>query len=322
MLGCASIADRMVIPAIKSSASFNLVAVASRTKEKADAYATKFDCGAVTGYENLLTRNDIEAVYIPLPTGLHFEWAIEALKHNKHILIEKSLAGTFDEVSQIVSLAKEKNLLVCENFMFEYHRQFGLIKNILKNGTLGSLRCIRSSFGFPPFGDADNIRYQAELGGGALLDAGAYTIKVAGILTEYRPKLIGASLSIDEKRGVDLFGGIMMKFESGCVIETAFGFDHFYQCNLEIWGTKGKLTADRIFTAGPGISPRITIESNNGKEIIDVEPDNHFVNLLEDFARRIEHREFGQAYEAVLVQAKMLDQVRTNAVRDNLKIQS
>ena len=313
VLGCASIADRMVIPAIKTSEHFKLIAVASRTIEKGRAYAEKFDCEFILGYENLLLRDDIDAVYIPLPTGLHFEWAIKALESGKHILLEKSLACTFAEAQKIISVAREKNLLVQENFMFEYHRQFELIKNILNEGVLGSLRCIRSSFGFPPFKDSDNIRYQANLGGGALLDSGAYTVKIASILTEDRPQIIAASLTNDESKGVDIFGGIMMKFPNGCIVETAFGFDHFYQCNLEIWGSQGKLTADRIFTAGPGISPKITIETAISNKVIEVEPDNHFVNLLNHFAAQIIDRTFDEAYNAILLQAELLEEIKQAA---------
>jgi NDP-hexose-3-ketoreductase len=314
-MGCASIADRMVIPAFKSSKEFELIAVASRTEEKGLAYAEKFDCLAIVGYENLLTRDDIDAVYIPLPTGLHFEWAIKTLESGKHILLEKSLACTLEEAQKIVALAREKNLLVQENFMFEYHRQFSLIKNILGEGILGSLRCVRSSFGFPPFKDADNIRYQSQLGGGALLDSGAYTVKIASILTEHRPQILSASLTFDTAKEVDLFGGIMMKYPDGCVVETAFGFDHFYQCNLEIWGSQGKLTADRIFTAGPGISPKIIIETASENKIIEVEPDNHFVNLLNDFASQIHSNNFEHAYSAILLQAELLDEVKEAALK-------
>jgi len=316
VMGCASIADRMVIPAIKASEHFELVAVASRTLEKGISYAEKFECESIVGYKNLLTRTDITAVYIPLPTGLHFEWAMKTLEHGKHVLLEKSLASTFDEAQKIIALARKKNLLVQENFMFEYHRQFTLIKKILKEGTLGSIRCIRSSFGFPPFKDSENIRYKPELGGGALLDSGAYTVKIASILTDERPQILGASLTFDSTKGVDIFGGIMMKYDDGCVIETAFGFDHFYQCNLEIWGNEGKLVADRIFTAGPGVTPKITLESATGSKIIEVESDNHFMNLLSHFKQQIADNDFEKAYSAILLQAELLEEVKQVAAKN------
>lgn len=94
-MGCANIAKRSVIPTIKSLGAYELVAIASRTSEKAQEFAQIFDCEAITGYGNLLTREDIDAVYMPLPTGLHEEWVLKTLDARKHILIEKSLAENY-----------------------------------------------------------------------------------------------------------------------------------------------------------------------------------------------------------------------------------
>ena len=85
VLGCANIAMRSVIPAIKSIPDFNLIAVASRSIEKANEYADKFQCEAVVGYDNLISRKDIDALYVPLPTGMHLEYVIKALENGKHV---------------------------------------------------------------------------------------------------------------------------------------------------------------------------------------------------------------------------------------------
>ena len=88
VLGCANIARRSVIPAIKSIAEFELLAIASRTKEKAEGFAQEFNCEAIHGYQELIDRKDIDVIYMPLPTGLHEEWSVKALEAGKHILIE------------------------------------------------------------------------------------------------------------------------------------------------------------------------------------------------------------------------------------------
>lgn len=309
VLGCANIADRMVIPAIKESSKFDLVAIASRSIEKAREYAHRFDCEPIEGYNVLLQRNDIDVIYMPLPTGLHAEWGIKALENGKHVLIEKSLAINNAEAKRIIDNAKEKKLLVRENFMFQYHRQFKVIQDILSQKKLGEVRCIRSSFGFPPFPEPDNIRYKKELGGGALLDAGAYTIKIAQLLLGDGLQVSAASLNIDPTKEVDISGGIFMFDTNGVIVETAFGFDHFYQCNLEIWGSKGKLTASRIFTAGPGIKPEIKLEFQGNEETILIDPDNHFLNLLEDFRETIRSGDFEKDYQRLAKQAQLLQKV-------------
>jgi len=122
-----------------------------------------------------------------------------------------------------------------------------------------------------------------------------------------------ASLSVDREKGVDLFGGIFLTAPGGIVIETAFGFDHFYQCSLEIWGNRGKLTADRIFTAGPGISPKVRIEENGNQETIDIPADNHFLNLLNSMVSVVESGDYEIEYKAILRQAALLEDTRQKA---------
>ena len=102
-----------------------------------------------------------------------------------HVLVEKSLACEYAQVVELNDLAKKKGLALIENFQFRFHSQLQYIKNIVGSGKIGELRCIKSAFGFPPFQEKNNIRYQKELGGGALLDAGAYPIKISQIFMGY-----------------------------------------------------------------------------------------------------------------------------------------
>lgn len=314
-MGCASIANRMVIPAILESADFELALVSSRNADKAKEYADKFSCNYVVGYDQLIENKEIDVIYMPLPTGLHLEWALKALDAGKHILFEKSLAVNFLEAKQIVEKARFRNLLIQENFMFAFHRQMGVIKDLISSNRAGDIRCIRSSFGFPPFPDGENIRYSKELGGGALLDAGAYTLKISQLLLGNDIKVIGSTLNFDDQKGVDIYGSIHLHNPMGIAVETAFGFDHFYQCNLEIWGNKAKITADRIFTAGPGVSPKIKIEENGNTEVIDIEPDNHFLNLLNDFASTIRSGDYQSNYNEIETQAFLVQSTCDKAIK-------
>ena len=177
VLGCAHIAIRSLLPAFSSSERFELTGIASRDFHKAQLVAAPYHCVAYGSYEELLDNEDIELVYIPLPTGLHYEWIHKALEKGKHVMSEKSLSCTYDEVRELVELACDKHLLLIENFQFRFHSQHVWVKELLERHELGDLRCFRCSFGFPPFEDRNNIRYSKSLGGGSLLDAGAYTLK-------------------------------------------------------------------------------------------------------------------------------------------------
>jgi dTDP-3,4-didehydro-2,6-dideoxy-alpha-D-glucose 3-reductase len=287
VLGCANIAERFVLPAIKQSIFFELVGVASRSEDKADSFANTFKTKAYYSYDSLLETN-LDAIYIPLPNGMHYEWIKKALNKNLHVLAEKSLTCDLDQVKELNTLARDNSLALVENFQFRFHRQLKFIQNQLKDGHLGEIKLLRSSFGFPPFENKDNIRYHKGIGGGALFDAGAYTIKVSQIFLGDEIYVDSASLIRPHDQEVDISGSAFIKQKNGDLTsQIAFGFDHFYQNKLEIWGSKGKLTASRFFTAGPGIQAEVTIERRDGTDNIHLPEDNHFLNMLDHFSELI-----------------------------------
>ena len=314
VLGCANIAQRSVIPAIKSVTDLDLIAIASRTNKKAQEFAQQFNCEAIEGYQNLLNREDIDAIYMPLPTGLHEEWVIKALEAGKHILIEKSLAMDYDSAKRMVDLAREKGLLIMENFMFLYHKQHDFVKALIEKGEIGEMRCFRSSFGFPPL-DKTNFRYNKELGGGALLYAAAYTVRASQLFLGNDIWVEASTLNSKESE-VDLFGGAYLKSSNGLFAEVAFGFDNFYQCNYEIWGSKGKIIAQRAFTPGSEFKPIITLEQQGEIFNYEVDAENHFVNILNEFQRCIEAKEVETKYEEILNQSRLLQELKNKSKND------
>lgn len=285
VLGCANIAERFMIPAIISlNQHFNLIGIASRNLEKAAQFAEKANAKPYNSYEELIDDPLVDAVYIPLPNALHAQWIEIALGLGLHVLVEKSMACSYEEVRELNKIAKARSLVLLENFQFRFHTQLAFIKKILHEGTIGELRCMRSSFGFPPFPNENNIRYQKELGGGALLDVGAYPIKLSQIFLGENIDVKEANLYFDENKGVDIWGGAYLKQRDGVLFsEIAFGFDNFYQCNLELWGSKGKIYTNRIFTASPEHEPIIELETMAGKEMIKLPVDYHFKNMLMHF---------------------------------------
>jgi predicted dehydrogenase len=301
-----------MIPAMKAIPSIELVAVASRSHEKASAYADEFSCRAVVGYDDLLSIPEIDAIYMPLPTGLHLEWANRALDAGKHVFIEKSLAYDLAEAKSIVDKARYKGLLVKENYMFQYHSQQTAVRELVRQ-QIGRVRVFRANFGFPPL-PPDNFRYDRELGGGSLLDAGGYVLKALEVFfPEYRPRVRAATLTIDDG-GVDIAGAVMvdMEFDRQCIpAHLAFGFDHHYQCNIEIWGSHAKLSTDRTFTAGPGFSPSIRVETVGGIGSQVLPADNHFRNIISDFTKSVlTVKDYTSEYQSILRQAALQDDVR------------
>ncbi|GHT77554.1 NDP-hexose-3-ketoreductase [Bacteroidia bacterium] len=311
VLGVANIAVRSLIPAFYNSGRFELAGIASRSLFKANEIANSYNCQAYGSYDELLDNEAIDLVYVPLPTGLHYEWILKALKKGKHVMSEKSLASTWQEVKELTELAEKNNLLLIENFQFRFHSQHQWVREQLKNNAIGDIRCFRSSFGFPPFSDKNNIRYSKNLGGGALLDTGAYTLKaMQTILPEYSFTFRSASLYSSPGFDVELWGGAYLDCEEGITAQLSFGFDNYYQCNYEIWGSKGKIISTRAFTAPANLEPLIILEKQDSKEEIRLPKDDHFKNILLYIAECLDKQKYKEEYQQNLMQAYYIEQIK------------
>lgn len=313
VLSSANISKRSLIPAIKSlPEQYELRGIASRDLSKAEELAREFDAEAYGSYEALLDKGKIDAVYIPLPNSLHYRYAKLALASSIHVLVEKSLACSLPEVEELVGLAKKNKLVLLENFQFRFHSQLKFLKDQIKNGKLGELRMLKAVFGFPRFADDDNIRYQKNLGGGALLDAGAYTTKVSQILLGLGLQVKAASLNSAPAREVDIWGGAYLEHpENGVFASLAFGFDHYYQCGVELWFSKGKISTNRLFTAPAQYEPKFEIENAEGKNVVTLGPDDHFSNMLSYFYDCIfDSEKMEEENEQNLDQARLLESIK------------
>ena len=315
VLGIASIAVKHMVPAILDSKYFSIGAIASRNLDRAQKSAYQYKCKAYGSYELLLKDKSLDAVYIPLPNSLHFKYVKLALEQCKHVLVEKSMGCTLDEVVELNKIAKSNNLILLESFQFRFHSQMKIIKQKLVKDIIGDLRLIRVSFGFPPFNDKNNIRYNKSLGGGALLDAGAYPLKIAPIFLGNNLYVSQASIFIDNDKGVDIWGeGVVQKTNSNLSCQFAFGFDNYYQCRIEFWGSKGKLSTNRIFTSPPGYKPILKIETSKGVETIQLSSDNHFKNILNYFKKLIDKPEKANLeYQQNILQAELIDSFKQKA---------
>jgi len=311
VMGCANIAKKSIIPAIKSlSEQFELVAVSSRNKDKANEFASLFECKAVVGYDNLLNEA-IDAVYIPLPTGLHDEWITKALNSGKHVYAEKSIANSFLSAQKMVDQAKNSNLTLMEGYMFQYHTQHQKVKQLVAEGEIGEVRSFRGAFGFPPL-DEDNFRYDEIIGGGALFDAAGYPLRALHFMMGAQFKVAASSLYLSPKTGTSIHGSAFLKNENGIGAEIAFGFDNFYQCNYEIWGSKGKITVERAYTPAPDYKPIIVLEKQGTSETIIEAPCNHFVGAMDEFYKVVTGgADKSDHYKSILLQSKSLDEIKT-----------
>lgn len=259
VLGCAEIARRRLLPAIAACPETELTAVASRDAARAERTAAEFGCRAVHGYPELLADPAVEAVYVPLPAALHAEWAEAALRADRHVLAEKPLTTDRDRTAALFALARERGLALMENVMFVHHPQHAAVRKLVADGVIGEIRTLHAEFCVPRRPDGD-IRYRAELGGGALWDTGVYPVRAALHLLGGELETVGATRRQDPAVGVDTAGTALLAHPGGAVAQLSFGLDHGYRSRYELTGSEGRITVDRAFTPPADAPPAIRVE--------------------------------------------------------------
>lgn len=254
----------------------------ARERAKAQTFIDQYGGEIIVGYGNLVSSDLIDAAYIPLPPALHHKWAKKALEAGKHVFVEKPSTTCLADTEDLIKLASEKGLALHENYMFIYHSQLEEIKNVVKSGEIGDVRLYRITFGFP-LRQLNDFRYNKALGGGALLDAGGYCMKYADFLLGNNARIVTAQTNYIEGFEVEMFGSATMVNDEGITVQLAFGMDNDYQCKVEIWGSKGTITSDRILTAPVGFIPTYTIKKNQEVETRKLSADDAFLKSIQRF---------------------------------------
>ncbi len=312
IIGAADIAFRRFLPALKKCPGIEYAGVASRAPEKANRFTEIYGGKGYSSYEALLADESVDAVYLPLPPALHYEWGRKVLLAGKHLLMEKPFTASLSETEELLSLAEEKGLAVHENYMFLYHSQLTRIKELIAGGTLGEIRLIRAAFGFPKR-SGDDFRYKKALGGGALLDCGGYPVRLALELLGEGVKVTQARLVQPAGYEVDLFGSAVLENPAGICAQVSFGMDNAYQCQLEVWGSKITLIAPRVFTAGPDFAPSLILRSSFGEEALSLEEDDSFLRSIQVFQEKID-RKVTPDNSSIRYQAELIDAARKGMI--------
>jgi len=208
ILSTATIAHEHLIPAIQQADNAQLEGIASRSLKKASRMAERFNAPQAFGsYDEMLDSDDIDVVYIPLPTSQHVEWTLKAIKAEKHVLVEKPLALKASEITKLIKARDKTGVTVTEAFMVTYHPQWAKVRELLKKKAVGKLRRIESSFTYYNV-DGSNMRNRPELGGGALPDIGVYPTVCARFATGLEPKSAMATVEFDPRFKTDRYANV------------------------------------------------------------------------------------------------------------------
>lgn len=247
--------NELVLAGARGSDRVQVIAVASRDRSRADAYAREHDIERAYGsYEELFEDPDVQAVYISLPNSLHVEWSIRALEAGKHVLCEKPFTASPGEVEQAFDLAEREGLRLMEGFMWRHHPQTFRCKDLVDDGAIGELRLVRASFSFAADDTAD-ARLLTEPDGGSLRDVGCYCVNAARLMAGEPDRVYG--VQITNRAGVDLRFAATMSFQDGVVCQFDSGLDLPVREELEIVGERGSLIIrDPWHALSPGIELR------------------------------------------------------------------
>ena len=277
--------NRALLPPLRSSARNELTAVASRDLERAKAYAAEWNIPRVFGsYEAMLADPDVDVIYNPLPNSLHTEWTIKAAEAGKHVLCEKPLANTVEEVDAMTGAAEKAGVVLMEAFMYRHHPQTLKVKELVEGGAIGKLQLIRGSFTFN-ISDENDVRLNSSLGGGSIWDVGCYPISYARLIAGVEPVEVfgwqktGAGSGVDES----FFG--QLHFSNDVYAQFDCGFRTPQRTHLEIVGDQGSITIKVPFT--PRLNEEMIVTNGDGKQVITTPGEDLYLGEVENMADAI-----------------------------------
>ena len=296
IIGCSRIAKRSVIPAILKSEFAELEIIGSRSTDKAKEFAKDFNCKKFGSYEDVISDDSVDIVYISTPISTHEEWSIKAIAAGKHVYVEKSSTYSFDSAKKMVQSAKENNVRLMEGFMFRFHPQHQKVKELINEGKIGEVKSFHGVFGFPAFPEGD-IRYAPSTrGGGFLNDSGCYPICASRMIFDEEPLSVFCNQKmIPTKNDVtDVSGTAILYYENGKTASISYINGSYYQAKYEVWGTEGVISLDRAYSVPPDFTTKVTLQHNtennwDGRknEIFQIEPKDHFLEMLDAFCMEI-----------------------------------
>jgi xylose dehydrogenase (NAD/NADP) len=274
--------NRLVIPPAHASPKIDLVAIASRTHERAEAYAAEWGIPRAYGsYEALLGDPEIEAVYISLPNTLHCEWSIRAVEAGKHVLCEKPMDSNAKKVAEAFDAADRAGMLLMEAFMWRHNPQTKRLCGLLDEGVIGELRLVRTCFSYGLY-DADNIRLRTDMEGGALMDVGCYCVSGSRLLAG-EPELVYGQRWTGPS-GTDWMFTASLRFPGDVLGQFDCGTALPDRDELEAIGSDGSLFLDDPWHC---LRPVIELRRDGAVERIELDPADSYGLELENLSDAI-----------------------------------
>jgi xylose dehydrogenase (NAD/NADP) len=268
-----------ILAGAAASDQVEVVAVASRDAARAGAYAAEHGIPTAHGsYDALLADPQVDAVYVSLPNSMHVEWSIRALEAGKHVLCEKPMSRHPGEVERAFEAAEREGRVLAEAFMWRHHPQVARTRELIDAGEIGELRAVRAAFAFA-LADPADIRLQAVLDGGGLMDVGCYCVSGCRAIAGGEPERVYAEQVVGGD-GVDVAMSATLRFPGGVLAQFDCGLSYQGGHHLEAVGTRGSLFLADPWHGGKGV---IELRRDGSIEAIETGPANSYALELADF---------------------------------------
>jgi len=276
---------KIAIPTAKSSL-IQWAGIASRSLERSQEAADIYGIATAYGsYEELLADEAIEAVYIPLPNHVHAEWIKKAADAGKHILCEKPLALTAEEAQEAINYADSQGVKVMEAFMYRFHPQWQQVLELIRMKEIGTVQLVQSFFGYNNT-DANNIRNQADKGGGALYDIGCYAVSASRFLVQGEPQRVVSLHTEHSEFETDVLSSGMLDF-GGPRAQFTVATQTFPYQRVTVHGSSGVISIEIPFNTPADVPATVAVTTSVGTREIHTEPTDQYILEFEALARAI-----------------------------------
>lgn len=288
ILSTAKIGMQKVIPAIQNATNCEVVAISSRTQEKAEKAAKILGIKkAVDSYDAILNDPEIDAVYNPLPNHLHVSWTIKALQAGKHVLCEKPIGMNVQDAEVLAEeIKKHPELKMMEAFMYRFHPQWKKVKSLVDSGAIGDVKNIHTHFSYNN-PDPKNIRNILEVGGGALMDIGCYCISFPRFIFGKEPARVISIMDRDPLMKTDRLTSGILDFSDGVTSLFTCSTQLMPFQRTQIFGTSGRIEVEIPVNAPPDQNVKILISTTEKIEEIEFPAADQYQIQTEKFAKAI-----------------------------------
>ena len=299
ILSSAKIGTGKVIPGMQKGEHLEITAISSRSLDRAEEAARELGIAKAYGsYEELLADPDIDAVYNPLPNHMHVPWSIKAANAGKHVLCEKPIALSAEEVGLLIEARDRTGVIITEAFMVRHHPQWLTAREIVNSGEIGELRAIQCFFSY--FNrNADDIRNNSDMGGGALMDIGVYPIVASRFITGEEPRRVVGLVEHDPDFGVDRLSSAILEFSN---VQSTFTCSTQlvpYQ-RVHLLGTTCRVEIEIPWNAPPDTPRRIFLDdgedrTSESREVRTIDVADQYHLQGDAFSRSILENDFSLA---------------------------